>query len=101
MIQSLLFALIAGSANILGGLMITHKNWAHRSLRYFIAVGSGFMLATVFLEIIPEIVLKAAEKKAPELWPAWMLSGYMIVHFFEHTFAPHLHFGEETHHDEM
>jgi ZIP family zinc transporter/zinc and cadmium transporter len=25
----------------------------------------------------------------------------MIVHFFEHTFAAHLHFGEETHHDEM
>ena len=27
--------------------------------------------------------------------------GYLIVHMFEHTFASHLHFGEETHHDEL
>src|SRR6476620_9349047 len=33
--------------------------------------------------------------------PALILLGYAIVHFFEHTFAAHLHFGEETHHDEM
>ena len=26
---------------------------------------------------------------------------YFVVHFFEHTIAPHFHFGEETHHDEM
>jgi zinc and cadmium transporter len=30
-----------------------------------------------------------------------LIAGYMTVHFFEHTFATHLHFGEETHHDEM
>ena len=26
-----------------------------------------------------------------------VLVGYFIVHFFEHTLAPHFHFGEETH----
>ncbi len=26
-----------------------------------------------------------------------MLAGYLVIHFFEHVFAPHLHFGEETH----
>src|SRR4030095_3295906 len=41
--HSLLFALVAATANIIGGLMVTRNNWAHRSLRYFIAVGSGFM----------------------------------------------------------
>ena len=30
-----------------------------------------------------------------------VLLGYLIVHMFEHTFASHLHFGEETHHDEV
>jgi zinc transporter ZupT len=93
--KSLLFALIAASANIIGGLMVTQKNWAYRSLRYFIAVGSGFMLGTVFLEMIPKSV------EIAKSWPLLLIAGYMIVHFFEHTFAAHLHFGEETHHDEM
>src|SRR5262249_9473643 len=30
-----------------------------------------------------------------------VLVGYFLVHFFEHTVAPHFHFGEETHHEEM
>ena len=96
MISSLLFALIAASANIIGGLMVTRNDWAHRSLRYFIAVGAGFMLGTVFLEMIPE-----SAKESNGWWPILLVAGYMIVHFFEHTFATHLHFGEETHHDEM
>ena len=76
--------------------MVTQNNWPHRSLRYFIAVGSGFMLGTVFIEMIPESV-----ETTKNWWPILLLSGYLIVHFFEHTFAAHLHFGEETHHDEM
>jgi zinc and cadmium transporter len=95
---SLLFALISATANVIGGLMATRKDWTHRSLRYFIAVGAGFMLGTVFLELIPESV---QDPKLATTWPILLISGYMIVHFFEHTFAAHLHFGEETHHDEM
>src|SRR5438876_5394906 len=96
MLQSLGFALIAAAANVIGGLMVTRDDWAHRSLRYFIAVGSGFMLGTVFLEMIPQSV-----EAAKGSWQILLIAGYMIVHFFEHTFAAHLHFGEETHHDEM
>ena len=96
LIQTLLFALVAASANVIGGLMVTQNNWPQRSLRYFIAVGSGFMLGTVFLEMVPRSV-----ETSNGLWPILLLAGYLIVHFFEHTFAAHLHFGEETHHDEM
>src|SRR6185295_6673804 len=76
--------------------MVTRNNWAQRSLRYFIAVGSGFMLGTVFLEMIPKSV-----NVSGDWWKYLLVAGYLIVHFFEHTFAAHLHFGEETHHDEM
>jgi ZIP family zinc transporter/zinc and cadmium transporter len=31
----------------------------------------------------------------------YVLAGYFLVHFFEHTIAPHFHFGEETHHEEI
>ena len=91
-----LFALVAASANVVGGLMVTRNHWTARSLRYFIAVGSGFMLGTIFLEMIPE-----SAEGGSDWWPALVLGGYLIVHFFEHTFAAHLHFGEETHHSEM
>jgi len=95
LLQSLLFALLAATANIIGGIIVTSHKWARRSLRYFIALGSGFMLGTVFLEMLPESYARI------ESAPALMLVGYLIVHMFEHTFASHLHFGEETHHDEM
>ena len=35
------------------------------------------------------------------LSPIFILLGYFLIHFFEHTAAPHFHFGEETHLDEM
>jgi len=95
LLQSVLFALAAAFANVLGGVIVTTHEWARRSLRYFIALGAGFMLGAVFLEMLP----KSLERS--ESAPALMLVGYLIVHMFEHTFASHLHFGEETHHDEL
>src|SRR6266581_2385476 len=93
--QSLVFAGAAALANVLGGFVVISNKWGRQSLRYFIALGSGFMLGTVFLEMFPESI--ALTKNAPML----VLLGYGIVHIFEHTFASHLHFGEETHHDEV
>jgi ZIP family zinc transporter/zinc and cadmium transporter len=98
-LQPLIFAIAAAAANILGSAMVTSQRWANRSLRYFIAVGSGFMMGTIFLEMIPEIMNLTPTSKLP--WPALILIGYLIVHFFEHTFTAHMHFGEETHHEEM
>jgi ZIP family zinc transporter/zinc and cadmium transporter len=31
----------------------------------------------------------------------FVLAGFFLVHLFEHTLAPHFHFGEETHPEEM
>jgi zinc transporter ZupT len=91
----LLLAFVAAGASMVGGWMVTARHWAQSSLRYFIALGSGFMLGAVFLEMLPESIALI------EYAPAWVLGGYLIVHMFEHTFASHLHFGEETHHEEM
>ena len=90
-----MLALVAAGASIAGGAMVTTHRWAGSSLRYFIALGSGFMLAAVFLEMLPESIVINANT------PMWILAGYLIVHAFEHTVASHLHFGEETHHEEM
>jgi len=98
---SLIFAGLAALANILGSVIVTSQKWATQSLRYFMAVGSGFMMGTIFLEMIPESVRLQSKEPTTPSWPALLLIGYLIVHFFEHTFAEHMHFGEETHHDEM
>ncbi|MGA2482695.1 MAG: ZIP family metal transporter [Candidatus Acidiferrales bacterium] len=91
-----LMGLAAASANVLGGYFVVRGDWSRRYLQYFLALGAGFMLATSLLEMLPEALRLAGEKA---LYLA--LIGFFIVHFFEHTLAPHFHFGEETHTVEM
>ena len=93
---SLLLGTTAAAANVFGGTIIVKRNWDHSYLKYFVALGAGFMLATAVLEIIPAS-FDLREKDAPLL----ILAGYLITHFFEHTVTPHFHFGEETHRDQF
>jgi ZIP family zinc transporter/zinc and cadmium transporter len=48
------------------------------------------------MEMVPEAIRLSGEEAL-----LFVLAGYFLVHLFEHTLAPHFHFGEETHHDEM
>ncbi len=93
---SLLLGFAAAVANVLGGLVVvTRKHWNELLLKYFIALGAGFMLAATFLRMLPESM-----RLSPSA-PLLMLTGYFLVHFFEHTVAPHFHFGEEDHNEVM
>ena len=87
----LLFAAVAAFAEVAGSLVVTR---AHRRgqapLRYFVAGGAGFMLAAAFVRMLPE------STHVPHAF-LFVLIGYFGVHLFEHTVAPHFHFGEETH----
>ena len=93
---SLLLGLTAALANMFGGALIAQRMWERRMLRYFIALGAGFMLATALEEMVP-VSLDLRGSSAGFL----VLIGYLIVHFFEHTVSPHFHFGEETHRHEF
>jgi len=93
---SLLLGLTAAGANVFGGAIIVQKRWERAYLRYFVALGAGFMLATAIVEIFPAS-LELRGKGAAFL----VLVGYLIIHFFEHTVTPHFHFGEETHEDQF
>src|SRR6516225_9227507 len=102
LLVGLLLGLTAAAANILGGLLIAQRQWSHRYLKYFVALGAGFMLATAILEMIPESVKLRQDSGSIFFGSAnmvfvFVLTGYFLVHFFEHTVAPHFHFGEETH----
>src|SRR5436853_1078987 len=95
-ILSLLLGLTAATANVFGGAIIVQKHWERSYLRYFVALGAGFMLATSIVEMVPESLALGGKTGA-----FLVLLGYLIIHFFEHTVTPHFHFGEETHSDEF
>lgn len=96
---TIIYGLAAAGANLLGGLFVSSRKLGQTTLRYLIALGAGFMLAAVFLKIVPETI---------EQWPGlplvpmmWLLGGYLLIQFVEHTVAPHFHFGKETHEEAM
>jgi zinc transporter ZupT len=93
---SLLLGAIAGLADVAGGLVLVRARGVQRYLRYFVALGAGFLMATTVLEMLPES-LKLDNFLAPIL----VMAGYCAVHFLEHTINAHFHFGEETHHGEF
>jgi len=93
---SLTLGLVAGLADYLGGFLLVRRSPSGRSLRYFVALGSGFMLAAAVLEMVPEGL-----RLAPRWAPLLILFGYCGVHLLEHTLVPHFHFGEETHRHEF
>ncbi len=93
---SLILGLVAALADVLGALILVRRHWEKRYLRYFVALGAGFMLAAALLEMIPE-----SFRISFHWTPLLVLGGYCLIHFLEHTITPHFHFGEETHHGEF
>ncbi|MGH9948269.1 MAG: ZIP family metal transporter [Pyrinomonadaceae bacterium] len=107
LLQLLGFGVLAALANVLGGLILfpskLHSSY-RKSLKFLLALGAGFMLAVVFVELVPKTV---------EIWQAngaenglyapmlLLLGGYLLTQFFEHTIAPHFHLGEEIHSDHV
>lgn len=89
---TLAFILVTAAATAVGGMIVAvRRQWNASALNYFVALGGGFMLAAVVLEMIP--VSAAMTAHAPLL----VLVGYLMIHLVEHTVVRHFHFGEETH----
>ncbi|MHB8542070.1 MAG: ZIP family metal transporter [Candidatus Acidiferrales bacterium] len=110
---ALLLGVLAAGADLVGGFFVIRRHWSREYLKYFIALGAGFMLAVALLEMVPES-LRLANLRPYSIYPSTaglsteaaevlllVLAGYLLVHFFEHTLAPHFHFGEETHVEEL
>jgi zinc transporter ZupT len=89
---SILLGLIAALADVAGGFILVRARGIERYLRYFVALGAGFLMATALIEMAPESL-----RQSPRLGPVLMMGGYCLMHLLEHTFNAHFHFGEETH----
>jgi zinc transporter ZupT len=93
----IVYGLVVAVAEIVGGsLVVLRKQWPTVIQEYLLALGAGFILALVFLEFVPESLHTVGPAA-----PIYMLLGYAVLHFFEHTIVGHLHFGEETHAEVM
>jgi ZIP family zinc transporter/zinc and cadmium transporter len=89
---SLLLGAVAALADVVGGLILVRAHGVERYLRYFVALGAGFLMATAVVEMAPESL-----RISPTLGPVLIMVGYCAVHLLEHTINAHFHFGEETH----
>lgn len=93
---SIILGTIAALADVAGGLVLVRARGIEKYLRYFVALGAGFLMATALLEMTPESV-----RLSPQLGPVLIMVGYCVVHLLEHTINAHFHYGEETHHHEF
>jgi ZIP family zinc transporter/zinc and cadmium transporter len=89
---SLILGAIAALADVVGGFVLVRAKGVEPYLRYFVALGAGFLMATALLEMMPEGL-----RLNPQLGPVLIMGGYCVVHLLEHTINAHFHFGEETH----
>jgi ZIP family zinc transporter/zinc and cadmium transporter len=92
---SLILGTIAALADVAGGFVLVRAKGVERYLRYFVALGAGFLMATALLEMMPESL--RLNQPHPLLGPGLIMAGYCVVHLLEHTINAHFHFGEETH----
>jgi ZIP family zinc transporter/zinc and cadmium transporter len=89
----LLLGLAAAIGDLIGGAIVAApRSIGDRTLKLLIALGAGNLLGVSVIELIPESIHEVGEAA-----PLYILAGYLLIHFFEHVFAPHLHFGAETH----
>jgi zinc transporter ZupT len=97
MILGIVLSFVAALAQVSGGfLVLKNSRWPKSAESIMLALGAGFLLALVFLELIPESLILTNHDEFALLA---MLIGFSALHFFEHIVAGHMHFGEETHHD--
>src|SRR5690606_15696344 len=85
-------AVVAALANVLGAVaVVSRARWSERALNSMIAFSAGFMVAVAVVEMIPAAIVRHGAGTG------WIvLGGYLLVHFAQHTIAPHFHFGAET-----
>src|SRR5438045_8123069 len=95
MFLGIILSVVAAAAQISGGaLALRAKRFPHTWERTLLSLGAGFLLALVFVDLIPESFRLTSN---PDHSVIAMLLGFSVLHFFEHTLVQHFHFGEETH----
>jgi len=97
MLIILLLGLCAAAAQVGGGMLVLMRSeWPRMVQEYLLALSAGFLLALVFFELVPESL-----QLLGSIASLYIICGFGLLHFFEHTVVGHFHFGEETHSEVM
>jgi len=92
-VSILALAAAAALAMLAGAMAVArHERRSLAAIDTLVCLSAGFMLALALGAAVPQAIARH-----PSAAPAVVLVGYLLVHFSQHTFTPHFHFGEETH----
>lgn len=93
---SITLGIVAALVSLVGSLMIIfQKKITGKLLFCWISLSAGFILGVAFFDMIPES-LKISSSSV-----FYILIGYLLIHFFEHVFSSHFHFGQVSHPEEI
>lgn len=88
----IIYSLIAGIATLLGTAMLFYReSWARKNSLYLVSFAAGVMLATAFLDLLPE----AVELFNGAFWA--VLIGILIFYLLQHLINLHHCHDEECH----
>jgi zinc transporter ZupT len=89
------FSIFIALSMILLGMLIMGRAGRHVNmdrLQVFIAIASGFMMAVLFIDLLPENLIKFPD--GPRRFFAWSMLGMILVVAFERYGVPRLRFVE-------
>ena len=89
--------LVAAAGNLVGGYFVVRQGLAAAVLAVFFGAGRRIHGGSGVCRCDSRVDQAGGRAVAA----VFVLIGYFLVHLFEHTIAPHFHFGEETHSEEV
>ncbi|MDP3762633.1 MAG: ZIP family metal transporter, partial [bacterium] len=96
----LLFSILSGVLSIAGGVgLLFRASWVRRFSMHFLSFAIGALLATAFLDLLPE-ALELAPGNAENIFVASLAGvvGFFVLESLILRFHPHHHDDEELHH---
>lgn len=86
-----IYSTIAGSATILGLLLVLWKNqWTKRNSIYLISLAAGVLLTTAFFHLLPEAIELTKESKSVLSSPFFFtLVGFVLLYILEQVIVIH------------
>jgi ZIP family zinc transporter/zinc and cadmium transporter len=84
LLNIIIYSFIAGLSTIAGVYLVRYfENWTKKSSVYLISFAVGVLLATAFLELLPEAIVSSAN------WMFWVLGTLIVLYLLEHSIIIH------------
>lgn len=97
--QIILFTFISGVLSLIGGIaLLARADWVKKFSLHFISFAAGALLATAFLDLLPEALSQATKVNAALFWALLGIVLFFVIEKLILQFHSHHHEDEEHHH---